>query len=141
MKAPLLLAAVLLTTPALAQTSEDYAKMSRKVWSIFECTFLAVYTKDNSEAGRLALLGLETGKTYVEATKAGKIKPEDFRNYTPYAFLNMIQGPSTDFTLGRMYQHVHGILFEEISKDFPADEVRNNRARDMYRIRNCSFLK
>jgi hypothetical protein len=142
MKAPLLLVAVLLTTPALAQTSQDYAKMSRKVWSLFECTVLAGYTDDKAEAERLFLLGYETGTTFIEALRAGKIKQEDLRSNMPWTMGEKLAGPSAEFALGRVFESIQGYTVEEIWKDTGLnDDLRKSKALSTYQKQNCSFLR
>jgi hypothetical protein len=136
----LALAATLLTTPALAQTSLDYAKMSRKVWSLFECTVLAAYN-DDKEAERLFLLGYETGKTFVEALRAGKIKPEDMRQNMPWTMGDKLSGPSAEFAMGRLFESIQGYTVKEIWEDTGTNEdLRKSKARSAYQKQNCSFL-
>jgi len=142
MKPLFVLLALTLTSPAVAQTSEDYAKMSRKVWSLFECTVLASYTKDNMEAERLFQLGYENGKTFIEALKAGKVKNEDLRKHMPWAMGEKLSGPSTEFALGRLYESIQDYTIEEIWKDASSDEdLRKTKALTTYQKQNCSFLR
>jgi hypothetical protein len=131
-----------LSSPAVAQTSLDYAQMSRKIWSLFECTALASYTKNNAEAERLFSLGYETGKTFIGALKAGKIKSEDLRNYMPWTMSEKLSGPSADFALGRIYESIQEHTINEVWKDtVPGDDLRQIKALSTYEKQNCSFLK
>jgi hypothetical protein len=142
MKPLYLLAATLLTTRALAQTSLDYAKMSRKVWSLFECTVLVGYTDNETEAERLFLLGYETGTTFVEALRAGKIKREDLRNHIPWTMGEKLSGPKAEFAVGRLFESIQGYTVKEIWEDTGSNEdLRKSKALSTYEKQNCSFLK
>src|SRR3712207_4386705 len=106
MKPFYLLALLALSSSAVAQTSEDYAKMGTKTYSLWSCAVLTSYTKETQDGNKLFGLGYEAGKTFVEAVKAGKAKQEDLRRHSPWIFGDKINGPSTDFSLGRMFEAV-----------------------------------
>lgn len=131
-----------LASPAVAQNSEDYAQMSRKVWSLFECTVLASYTKNGTEAEKHFQLGYQTGKTFIEALKAGKVKNEDLRKHMPWAMGEKLNGPSIEFALGRLYESIQDYTIEEIWKDTASSEdLRKTKALTTYQKQNCAFLK
>lgn len=147
MKAIYALAAITIASPALAQpTSEEYALMGRKTFSLWSCTVLAGYSGNSAEAERLFNLGYETAKTFVEAVKDGKVKREDWGKHVPMLFGDMMGGPSIDFALGRMYELVQDHTGDELREIFKKtgatdDGSRKTQAHDMYGKQNCSFLR
>ncbi|MGO4388425.1 hypothetical protein AB4Y85_12895 [Microvirga sp. 2YAF29] len=142
MKPLYVLAFLALSSPAFAQTSDDYSKMGMKTYSLWSCAVLTSYTKEAQEGNKLFGLGYETGKTFVEAVKAGKAKQEDLRKYAPMVFGDKLNNPNTDFALGRMFEAVLDGTVKEVWQDASSDEeLRKNKAADMYRKQNCSFLK
>ena len=88
------LALLALCAPAAAQTSEDFAKMGTKTYSLWSCAVLTSYTKETQDGNKLFGLGYETGKIFVDAVKSGKAKREDLRLHTPMIFGDKINGPS-----------------------------------------------
>jgi hypothetical protein len=131
-----------LSSPAVAQTSEDYAKLSRKTWSLWSCAVLAGYTNDTPEAERLFNLGYEAGKTFVDAVRAGKVQQEDLRKHMPWLLGEKISGPNTDFSMGRMFEFIMDSTMGDIRKDSGLDaDLRKTTALTMYQKQNCSFLR
>lgn len=141
MKRLYLPALLALSLPAVAQTSEDYAKMGMKTYSVWSCAVLTSYTKETQDGNKLFSLGYDLGKSFIEAIKAGKVKQEDLRN-APMVFGDKLNSPSTDFALGRMFEAVVDGTVKEVWQDATSDEeLRKNKAADIYRKQNCSFLK
>jgi hypothetical protein len=142
MKPLYLLAFLSFCSPAVAQTSEDYAKIGMKTYSVWSCAVLTSYTKETQDGNKLFSLGYDLGKTFIEAIKAGKVKQEDLRKHAPMVFGDKLNSPSTDFALGRMFETVVDGTVKEVWQDATSDEdLRKNKAADMYRKQNCPFLK
>jgi hypothetical protein len=139
--ARLVLAAVLLASPALAQTSEEYAHMATKTFSAWSCSVLADYGDKNGETERLFKLGYDTGKNVIEALWAGKVNKEDWSKHAPWVFGHKLGGPSTDFALGRLFETILDDKVEKLWKKSTDNEARKREAESMYRTQNCSFLK
>jgi hypothetical protein len=145
MKLRLAITALVIASPALAEpTSEEYALMARKAASVWACAALADYTGNNTDATRLFSLGYESGKTFVEAVKAKKINREDWSNHVPMIFGGMMNGPSADFAVGRMYEAMLSGTIKGVWDASPVDQsdgALKYKARDMYQKQNCSLLK
>jgi hypothetical protein len=142
MKAALALAAALMTSPALAQTSEEYAFIGAKAYGAWSCSILAAHASNRGDADRLFNLGYGLGKTFLEAVKSGKITPQDLGKYPQIMFLDLLL-PSVsniEFDLGVMYGEVRKRVTEQVWKDTESAELRGARARAMYLKQNCSFL-
>ncbi|WP_176559468.1 hypothetical protein [Rubellimicrobium roseum] len=55
-----------------AETSADYAAMSRTLWEAFECGYFAEKFGDTEEASRLYFLGISAGRQFLLAYDAGQ---------------------------------------------------------------------
>ena len=128
---------------AVAQSSKDYASMGLATWSAFECSSLASKSKQSKEQERLFLFGFKQGQTFVDAVRAGKVDKKDMNSEVPIGVLFLLQGPSTDFILGRIYEAAQ----DEALKDVfgPAGQMNSNElqlviAQNKFRKSNCSLL-
>jgi hypothetical protein len=96
------------TTSSLS--SEEYAIMGRTVLQTFSCVTLANGIDDPDERHRLDLFGYGQGKIFLTALNSNKVDVKDRGQEIPMAVLMLLNGPSFDFILGRIY--------EESDKDF-----------------------
>ncbi|MFC4170861.1 hypothetical protein ACFOYU_02140 [Microvirga sp. GCM10011540] len=140
MKPLYLIPLLALSSPAVAQTSEDYARIGLKSHSVWSCSILARYVEDIPEAERLFTLGYDLGKTFVEAIKAGKVAREDLGKYPQIMFSDLVEGPSTDFILGRMYEVVIKRTAKEAFDTTKTSEELKEKASGMSQRQNCSFM-
>lgn len=92
--------------PAIAQDSNEYARLARASWSAFECSSLASKIAKADEQKRLFLFGYEQGKKFISAIQSGKIEQADLAKEAPTIMLLLLQEPSPDFMLGRMFEAV-----------------------------------
>jgi hypothetical protein len=128
---------------AAAQDSKEYAAMGTEAWSAFECSSLASHIKDTKEAERLFLFGYEQGKKFIRAIKANKIEKEDISSGVPMIMLLLLQGPSEDFMLGRIYENAQEHALEKVFKTdakFNSEQFQKDIAKSEFRNRNCQFI-
>jgi hypothetical protein len=53
-----------------------------------------------------------------------------------------LNGPTTEFALGRLYESIQEYTIDEIWKDTTSSEdLRKTKALTTYQKQNCSFLK
>jgi hypothetical protein len=128
---------------AAAQNSKEYAAMGAEAWSAFECSSLASHIKDSKEAERLFLFGYEQGKKFIRALKANKIEKNDVSNGVPIGVLLLLQGPSEDFMLGRIYENAQENALKEVLRtdgNFNSEENQKIIAEREFQKRNCQLI-
>ncbi len=128
---------------AVADDSQEHALRAMKAWSAFECSALASMNKDTAEQERLFLFGLDQGRKFIAAYQARKIKQEHLSNAAPWGFLVLLQGPTPDFMLGRIFESAQENALEDIFKtgdEFNPDEVQRILARSKFSKLNCQLI-
>lgn len=125
------------------QSSKDYAVMGLETWTAFECSSLASKVDDSKEAGRLFIFGYEKGKKFIGALKAEKIKQEDIDQKVPIGVIMLLQGPSEEFILGRIYSFAEEEALGEVFKtdnEFNSSELQKSIAENKFRESNCQLI-
>lgn len=92
-------------SPAFAQTSKDYAAMGAASWAAFECSSLAAHANNREQQERLFLYGYKMGQEFVKAVLRNKVDRKDLLSDVPSGFVMMLEGPSIDFILGRVFEN------------------------------------
>ena len=124
-------------------TSKEYAVMGRELHSALQCASWASITKDDAESERLFTFGYEQGQKFLAAIKAEKVKKEDISSEVPIAVAWMLQGPTEEFILGRIYEAAQEDALEEVFKtgdEFNSDEMQKIIAGNKYRDGNCQLI-
>ena len=76
------------------------------VWSAFECSqYARIAGKPEQETERLVGLGYENGKRFVEAVRTKKISENELSTNVPIGVMYVMNGPTTDFILGRIFEY------------------------------------
>lgn len=125
------------------QSSKEYAVMGIQASSAFRCSSWASEIDDQKEAKRLFMFGYEQGKKFIGALSAQKIKQEDLESEVPLVILMLLQGPSEDFMLGKIYQTIQESALEDVLKtgdDLNSDEVQKVIAGNKFRDSNCQLI-
>jgi hypothetical protein len=125
-----------------AESSKEYASMALETWTSFECAVLAEKGKNSEEQERLFWFGYNQGKKFLSALKAGKVKREDIAE-VPVGVLLLLQGPTADFILGRVYEHASDAALETVYKTgdkINSDEVQQIIADREFMKRNCKLI-
>jgi hypothetical protein len=128
---------------AEAAESKDYAVMARATWSAFECSSLASKSENKKEQERLFLFGYEQGLKFISALKAQKIKKEDLSNEVPLMMLLVLEGPTPDFMLGRIFDAAQDSALKDVYKmgeTFNPEDVQKSIAEDKFWKLNCQFI-
>jgi hypothetical protein len=88
-------------------------------------------------------LGYEEGKTFIEARRNGKIKAEDLGT-VPTGILVDIEGPTADFSLGRVWAGVVEDLNDKLGRSSDGSYLSEDQlaiaAKDHFSSENCSFI-
>jgi hypothetical protein len=133
-----------LTTAVQAQTSKDFAVMGRVAWAAFGCSSLAAQMKEQKEQERLFLLGYEQGKVFIEAAQAKKVERKDISEEVPIGMTLLLQGPTPDFMLGRVYESAQEEALKSVLRtngNLNTDEVQASLARSTYTKQNCRLVR
>lgn len=129
-------------THAFATSSSEYALMGSASWSAFECSVLAGYSNPK-EQERLFNYGYSQGITFINALRENKVKQEDLYNKVPMGMMMHIQGPTSDFALGRVYEKAADSGLKDIIKS--GDKMNDKGIQQMlaegrYSQRNCQLI-
>ncbi len=127
----------------IGQDSSELALLSRTSWSAFECSALASKIGNTEQQQKLFLYGYETGISFIEALRDGRIEREDISRETPLIMMMLLQGPSPDFMLGRVFEAAMEAAFEgvyETNGNSNDDEVQAMLAESKYQEQNCNLL-
>lgn len=128
---------------SFTQSSKEYAVMGREVWSAFECSAWASKVDDLKEAERLFMFGYEQGQKFLGALKAEKIKQEDISQEVPIGVTLLLQGPSEEFILGRIYETAQTEALDEVFKtgnEYNSEELQKSIAGNKFRDGNCQLI-
>lgn len=138
-----LLLVACVTSSAIAEGSKDYAAKGKRAWAAFECSSLASVAGDEKQQASLFTLGFKEGKVFLKALQAGKIKKEDLNSEVPTIMLLLLEGPSHDFILGRVFENAQEHALKDIygTDGRPqSEEERKILARNELSRRNCDLI-
>jgi hypothetical protein len=142
----------LLALDAHAQTPTEKARTGRIVWSAFQCATYAEMAGNPKEQSRLFDLGVRAGRSFLEAFK-GPGMPEEVQREVPIGVLMLLQGPSPDFIVGRIFENAMRDAYDDIvtrdnngipldaSKHLQDPQLRKSKAQNKYLRANCALLK
>jgi hypothetical protein len=141
---PVAIALAALSASADAQTSEEYAQMSKLSWSAFECAALASSAGETEQEQRLFKLGYDRGKTFLDAAFAGKIEQRHLLFIVPVGFSLRMEGPTSDFVLGRVWEGATDDALKAVHQDERGEPVSSDlwqmRAQTEFRRKNCELI-
>lgn len=138
-----LVTSALAATGAQAQSSPELAAMGLATWSAFECSTLAAKTKNAKEQERLFLYGYRQGQTFIAAVRAGKIDRKDLSSVVPVFVMLLLEGPTTDFMLGRIYEYAQRNVLKDVlttEQELNTDDVQTRLAQSKFLKANCGLI-
>ena len=144
MKTKLLLAAAALAVCVTgSRAADEKALLGHVMWSAFECSAYAELAEEKTEQERLYLLGLNAGRTFVEAMKAGQIPEQAVNEAVPINVLQRLKGPSTEIVIGNIHAAATGSARDEIVKQKRSiwGSSLKREARSAYSNRNCILIR
>lgn len=134
---------VLFTNSAGAENSKDFAVMARESWSAFECSSLASVSSNAKEQERLFLFGYDQGKKFIAALQAQKIEEEDLSTEAPLMVLFLLQGPTPDFMLGRIFEAAQNSALKDVfgsGRDYNPEDLQKSIADGRFWKDNCQLI-
>lgn len=117
--------------------------MGRSAWSAFECSVLAEKSKNQAEQERLFNFGYSQGLKFIGAIQENKIKEEDLSKEVPIAMILLLEGPTPDFMLGRIFDSALEHVLRDVYKtddEFNSPEVLETIAKNKYWNKNCRLI-
>lgn len=141
-----------LTSLAHAESAADKARLGRTLWSAFQCASYAELSGDKEEQERLFIVGVRAGRDFLRALEAKEIPAEVARSEVPIGVTMLLQGPSYDFVIGRIFENATDDAYDSIVKEnngIPLDpsrwvrddEIRKLKAQNEYLRGNCALVK
>jgi hypothetical protein len=91
----LLVTATLAACTTISNAADEKALLGRIMWSAFECSAFAELSEYKTEQERLYLVGLNAGRAFLEAMKAGQISEQAVKDDVPINVLQRLAGPAT----------------------------------------------
>lgn len=146
MRTPFLVATIsglLAASSATAQSSRVFAVMGRSLWSAFECSSLASQMKNQKEQERLFNFGYKSGLAFISALQDQKIERKHLSEEVPIGVTFLLQGPTPDFILGRIFEAAQDEALKGILKtgdSMNPDDVQKLLAQNKYTKQNCRLL-
>lgn len=125
------------------ETSKSYAQMAKAAWSAFECAPLADKYGKPEESDRLFQYGYSQGKKFISALQDGKIIKSDLEAEAPFILLLLLQGPTPDFMLGRIYENAQNSALKDlvtINGRMVSSEDQKLLAASRYNSQNCQLI-
>ena len=117
--------------------------MAKSTWSAFECSALADQSQNKQEQERLFKYGYQQGLTFIDAIRENKINKEDLSTEVPLMMGLLLQGPTPDFMLGRVFEGAVESALDNVFKTgdtFNSDEMQKNIAKNEFWKRNCQLI-
>ncbi|CDN46820.1 hypothetical protein [Neorhizobium galegae] len=146
-----ILALTLASTAATA--TEENAKLGRYALTAYQCFAYASNADRKTETERFFNLGLDASRKFIEALRAEKITREELSKFVPMTILWSVQGPTTDFSAGRMFEAVTTYAYAEMAEHDASGmplptakwivdkELLKSIGEEKYRKSNCELIK
>lgn len=124
-------------------SSKEYAVMGREIWNVIQCSSWASINNDVKEQERLFSFGYEKGQKFLGALKAEKIKQDDVSSEVPIGVTMLLQGPTEEFILGRIFEAAQEEALDEVFKtgdELNSYEMQKIIAADKFHDGNCQLV-
>jgi len=129
--------------PSAADDPDRYRLMAQSAWSAFQCSVLAEKAQHMAEQKRLFDFGYAQGMKFIAALQAGTTRPEDVAQAAPFSMLLLVQGPSADFALGRIFEAALRGALEDVftsAQAYDSAEMQESIATREFVKRNCRLI-
>ena len=154
MKLKLLLASATLAAGATVLNAADEkafekALLGHIMWSAFQCSTYAelsenLITENKKEQERLYLVGVNAGRAFLEAMKAGQISEQALREAVPINVLQRLEGPSNEVIIDKIYAAATGYARDYIEKRWNIlgwGPTQKQEAQSYYTNENCILIR
>ena len=130
-------------TASAADDADRYRLMAQSAWSAFQCSVLAEKAQHMAEQKRLFDFGYTQGMKFIAALQSGSTKPEDVADGAPFSMLILVQGPSADFALGRIFEAALRAALEDVfasAEAYDSAAMQESIATREFMKRNCRLI-
>lgn len=124
-----------------AEAAVEKARLARTMWSAVQCGTYAEMLDNGKEQSRLFELAVKAGREFLDAFENGQIPPEVVNTEVPVGVAWLLQGPNTDFIIGRIFENAIRDAYDGIGRGIDDKELRKSRAQTKYLQGNCDLLK
>lgn len=123
----------------------EVVMVGQSALAAFQCSALATFGGNQTEQARLFKYGYAEGVHFLTAIKSTPLNEQEVRNTAPglARHLGLMQGPSLDFMLGRLYSAAEGELRTSLDssvKPIVAAMNLKSRAETEFANRNCQMI-
>jgi hypothetical protein len=126
----------------------EKALLGNIMWSAFQCSTYAelsenLISENKNEQQRLYLVGLNAGRAFLEAMKAGQISEQALREAVPINVLQRLEGPSNEVIIDKIYAAATGYARDYIVKRKTGiwGPTEKQEARSYYTNHNCILIR
>jgi hypothetical protein len=139
----LLVAATLAACITVSNAADEKALLGHVMWSAFHCSKYAELADDKNEQERLYLVGLNAGRTFLDAMKAGQLTQQALNESVPINVLQRIEGPDNEFVIGKIHAAATASANDEIVKRKTSiwGPTQKQEARYAYTYHNCILIR
>ena len=139
----LLASAALAAGITVLNAADEKALLGHIMWSAFQCSTYAELSDYKSEQERLHLVGLNAGRTFLEAMKAGQISEQALREAVPINVLQRLEGPSNEVIIDKIYAAATGSARNYIVKRKTGiwGPTEKQEAHHYYVDSNCILIR
>jgi hypothetical protein len=139
----LLVAATLAASITAAKAADEKALLGNVMWAAFQCSTFAEMGGEKAEQERLYRVGLNAGRTFVEAMKAGQISEQAVRENVPINVLQRLEGPDNESVIGKIHAAATGFARDEIVKRKISmwGPTQKQEARHAFVDKNCILIR
>lgn len=141
-----------IVAPSFGQTAIEKARLARTMWSAFQCGMYAGMSGDEKEQARLFDVGIKAGRDFLESLNKKQIPTEIARQEVPIGVSSVLQGPTPDFIIGRIFENSSQDAYDAIVKKengIPLDVakwimdegLKKSKAKTHYLMSNCVLVK
>jgi hypothetical protein len=121
----------------------EKALLGNIMWSAFQCSAFAELAEEKSEQERLYLVGLNAGRTFLEAMKAGQISQQALNEAVPINVLQRLEGPNNEFVIDKIHAAATSRAYDRIVKRKTGiwGPTQKQEARSTYTDKNCILIR
>ena len=127
----------------LAERAGRYGIMAQSAWSAFQCSVLAEKSKNMAEQKRLFAFGYDQGLKFIAALESGTAKKDELTGAAPFSMLLLLQGPTPDFALGRIFEAALRSALEDVfasAESYGSARIQESIAAAEFLKRNCTLI-
>ncbi len=127
--------------------------LARLTAAAFTCGMWASMKGDKPRMKTLYEDGIRAGRDFLKAFRDNKVTQEDLNKHAPMAVLFLLEGPSDDFIVGRIFEAATNDAFDRIVKQDKNgvtvhasewthdDELKATLAQTRYQNANCDHVR